>query len=353
MNIFKKLYLAGTAALLGMGAMACTEESPVTNPAVSREPVTIERGTFAKGADVSWITELESLGFRFANRDGQEKELMTLLRDDCGVNAIRLRVWVNPENDSEVQGWCNIDDVVVKARRANNLGQRVMIDFHFSERWADPGQQYIPAAWADMDLDQVLEAMAGHVTETLKRLKDQGVEPEWVQIGNETRTGMMWPLGDITNGDNFTRMVNAGYDAVKAVCPDAQVIVHVDCGDQIDLYTRLFGKLEAEGGRYDMIGMSLYPVVDTWERNVDACLANIKKVQETYGKPVMLCEVGIDYRETEIASKMMTRLMDEGQQIGLKGIFWWEPEAPPSRGYTKGCFDENGVPTSALDCFTR
>ena len=67
----------------------------------------------------------------------------------------------------------------------------------------------------------------------------------------------------------------------------------------------------------------------------------------------MLCEVGIDYRETEIASKMMTRLMDEGQQIGLKGIFWWEPEAPPSRGYTKGCFDENGVPTSALDCFTR
>ena len=171
MNIFKKLYLAGTAALLGMGAMACTEESPVTNPAVSREPVTIERGTFAKGADVSWITELESLGFRFANRDGQEKELMTLLRDDCGVNAIRLRVWVNPENDSEVQGWCNIDDVVVKARRANNLGQRVMIDFHFSDRWADPGQQYIPAAWADMDLDQVLEAMAGHVTETLKRRK--------------------------------------------------------------------------------------------------------------------------------------------------------------------------------------
>lgn len=351
MKVFNSIYNAAAAALIGLLAAGCTEDSPVTNPPVVKEPVQIERGTFAKGADVSWITELESQGYQFQNAEGQQKELMTLLRDDCGVNAIRLRVWVNPENDAEVKGWCNIDDVVIKARRANDLGMRLMIDFHFSDRWADPGQQYMPAAWADMTLAEVKAAMAVHVNEMLTKLKAYNIEPEWVQIGNETRTGMMWPLGDITNGDNFTQMVNAGYDAVKAVFPDAQVIVHVDCGDQIALYDRLFGKLKAESGKYDMIGMSLYPAVETWEKNVRDCVANISKVQAEYGKPVMLCEIGIDYREDVIAKAMMEKIMTEGQAAGLKGIFWWEPEAPASRGYTKGCFDVNGCPTSALDPF--
>ena len=351
MKVSNKIYNAAAAALMGLLAVGCTEDSPITNPPVNKEPIQIERGTFAKGADVSWVTELESQGYKFQNADGQQKELMTLLRDDCGVNAIRLRVWVNPENDAEVKGWCNIDDVVVKARRANDLGLRLMIDFHFSDTWADPGKQYIPAAWADMSLEEIKAAMVAHVNEMLMKLEAYGIEPEWVQIGNETRTGMMWPLGDITNGDNFTQMVNAGYDAVKAVFPDAQVIVHVDCGDQIALYDRLFGKLKSEGGKYDMIGMSLYPVAETWEKNVNDCVTNIRKVQSDYGKPVMLCEIGIDYREAEVAEDMMEKIMKDGQAAGLQGIFWWEPEAPASRGYTKGCFDDNGCPTAALNPF--
>lgn len=347
----KKIYSAAAAALMGLLAAGCTDVDPVTNPPAEKEPVVIERGTFANGADVSWITELESLGYGFSNKEGAKKELMQLLKEDCGVNSIRLRVWVNPENDSEVNGWCNIDDAVIKARRANDLGMRVMIDFHFSDRWADPGQQFIPAAWADMTLDEVKVAMAQHVTEMMTKLKAYGIEPEWVQIGNETRTGMMWPLGEIGNGDNFTQMVNAGYDAVKAVFPDALVIVHLDSGDQLGLYTRVFDKLAAEGGKYDMIGMSLYPAVDTWEKNVNDMLANVKTLQTKYGKPVMLCEIGLDYRESETADKMMRKIVSEGAAIDLKGVFWWEPEAPAERGYTKGCFDDNGRPTAALDAF--
>ncbi len=341
-------------AVAALAAAACTEDSPKTTwpegEGPDKEPVQIERGTFAKGADVSWVTELEKAGYTFTNADGTQKELMELLRDDCGVDAIRLRVFVNPERDKEINGWCNIDDVIVKARRAHALGLRLMIDFHFSDRWADPGQQFIPSEWENYTLEEVKSAMADHVSTLMTALQRYDIEPEWVQIGNETRTGMMWPLGDYQNGDNFTQMVNAGYDAVKAVFPEALVIVHLDGGNQSYLYTRIFSKLEAEGGKYDMIGMSLYPGDTSWQKDVDDCIANIRKVQADYGKPVMLCEIGFDYTQPETADRILSDMMEKGKAVDLKGIFWWEPEAPAERGYTKGCFD-NGTPTAALNAF--
>ncbi|MDE6854598.1 MAG: arabinogalactan endo-1,4-beta-galactosidase [Muribaculaceae bacterium] len=341
-------------AVAALAAASCTEDSPKTiwpeGEGPDKEPVQIERGAFAKGADVSWVTELEKAGYTFTNAAGTEKELMELLRDDCGVDAIRLRVFVNPERDKEINGWCNIDDVIVKARRAHALGLRLMIDFHFSDRWADPGQQFIPSEWENYTLEEVKSAMTDHVNTLMTALQRYDIEPEWVQIGNETRTGMMWPLGEYQNGDNFTQMVNAGYDAVKAVFPEALVIVHLDCGNEPYLYTRLFGKLEAEGGKYDMIGMSLYPGDSSWQKDIDDCIANIRKVQGDYGKPVMLCEIGFDYTQPETAGRILSDMMEKGKAVDLKGIFWWEPEAPAERGYTKGCFD-NGTPTAALDAF--
>ncbi|MDE6331520.1 MAG: arabinogalactan endo-1,4-beta-galactosidase [Muribaculaceae bacterium] len=349
----KSIFLSAVAAIGLTALQGCTQDSPITNPPVDKSPVEFERGAFAKGADVSWLTQFEAQGYKWQNADGQQKELMTLLRDDCGVNAIRLRVWVNPENDAVVEGWCNTDDFMVKARRANALGLRLMVDFHFSDTWADPGKQGIPAAWAQLDLDGVLEAMSDHVSAVLGALQREGIEPEWVQIGNETRTGMMWPIGSIDNDDNFTRMVNAGHDAVKAVFPDALVIVHCDCGNEQWLYDRLFGKLKNEGARYDMIGMSLYPEDHNWEKLVDDCVANISHCSRTYGKPVMVCEIGMQYDQEQIADKMMRRLYQAGKEADLKGIFWWEPETPVgSNGYGKGCVDSNGVPTKALSVFT-
>ena len=228
-----------------------------------------------------------------------------------------------------------------------------MVDFHFSDTWADPGSQTMTAAWDGLDLDGVLKAMTAHVDEVLGALKAEGIEPEWVQIGNETRTGMMWPMGGIGEecADNFTRMVNAGHDAVKAIFPDAQVIVHVDAGDQQWLYDRLFGKITQEGARFDMIGMSLYPETHNWEQVVDDCLSNIRYCQQTWDKPVMICEIGMANDQPETADKMMRRLTEGGKNMDLKGIFWWEPETPVDHGYKKGCFDANGAPTDALNVF--
>ena len=347
MNIIKNIASAAACVAL-MSLCACTQDSPITVGGTTEEPQPIDRTAFAKGADVSWLSQLEAQGYTFSNADGVQKECMQLLKEDCGVNAIRLRVWVNP-----AEGWNNIDDVVYKARRANDLGLRLMIDFHFSDTWADPGNQITPAAWADFDLAQLKNAVAGHVTEMLTKLKNINIEPEWVQIGNETRGGMLYPIGAYSNGADFTALVNVAYDAIKAVFPDALAIVHLDSGDRLDLYPRIVGTRKANAGKYDMIGMSLYPEPDSWESSASTCISNISTVAATYGKPVMICEVGMDYTQGEVCSKLIAKLMNEGGE-NLKGIFYWEPEAPAgyNGGYNKGCFD-NGTPTAALDPFLK
>ncbi|MBD5235427.1 MAG: arabinogalactan endo-1,4-beta-galactosidase [Barnesiella sp.] len=347
MNKISKILASASVLAMGMLPAGCNEDSPVSNPPVDNKPVEIERGTYARGADVSWLTQLEAEGEKFYSPDGSQMECMQLLKEHCGVNAIRLRVWVNP-----AEGWNNVDDVIVKARRANALGLRLMIDFHFSDTWADPGQQQTPAAWTDLDMDGLKSAVAAHVNEMLTGLAAYGVEPEWVQIGNETRAGMLYPLGSIDNPENFTDLVSAGYDAVKAVFPAAAVIVHLDGGDNQWLYDRIFGALATHGGKYDMIGMSLYPEPDSWQGTVDDMIANINHVTATYGKPVMICEVGMDYREAEACNAMLSDIIARTENLNVKGVFYWEPEAPAgyNGGYNKGCFD-NGAPTAALDAF--
>ena len=315
-------------------------------------PVYAQTDSFARGADVSWLTQMEAEGRKFytpgANR--QEMECMALLRDHCGVNAIRLRVWVNPK-----EGWNNIKDVVVKARRAENLGLRTMIDFHFSDTWADPGHQVMPEAWQTLSFDELTAALAAHVKETLTALQHAGVTPEWVQIGNETTPGMMLPVGSVDHPVQLTALHNAGYDAVNSVCPQAKVIVHLDGGHMQWIYDRMFDLLRNHGGKYDMIGMSLYPYWAAqngekggWQKVADDCIANINHLRKKYGKPIMICEIGMLYNEAEDCRKLIAKMM----KADVEGIFYWEPQAPKgyNNGYNLGCFD-NDAPTIALDAF--
>lgn len=349
MNINKiKEQLRYIAAIgLIMLVSSYTQESPVTIP--FPEPVEPpDRTLFAKGADISWVTKMEKEGLTFYNSQHVEMELMTLLKNETGVNAIRLRVWVNPE-----EGWNNIDDVFVKARRAHKMGLRLMIDFHFSDTWADPGAQVTPAAWVDYDIAQLKDAVAAHVTDMLTRLKEHNIEPEWVQIGNETRNGMLYPLGHIDNGSNFADLINSGYSAVKELFPECLVLVHLDSGQRADLYTRMFNYLKSHNAKYDVIGMSLYPEPENWESVLSDCIANIESVIQTYNKPVMICEVGMSYDQDEACKDLLRRLIDYGDtNKKLLGLFYWEPQAPPgyNNGYNKGCF-VNGTPTQALDPF--
>ena len=345
-RIFKPLLITALAML---SFSACSDDD---NPTPQTEP-TYDMTGFAKGADVSWLTEMEKAGTKFYNAKGTEQDCMTLLRD-LGVNAIRLRVWVDPAD-----GWCNKRDVLAKAFRAKSLGQRIMIDFHYSDSWADPGKQNIPAAWTSFqnDLSKMKAAVADHTEDVLTFLKQNGIDVEWVQIGNESNTGILWPLGlvsgsNLNNIDNYVALNNAGYDAVKIVYPKAQCIIHLDKGNDLGHYTWLFDGLKAHGAEWDVIGMSLYPEDSDWQTVTTNCLNNISTLASRYNTKVMICEIGMAW-DSKNAEAMMKKMVDgcKAKQECL-GIFYWEPECYAGwNGYTKGAFDSNGKPTAALNAF--
>ena len=244
-------------------------------------PSVPESDAFVKGADISWVTEMEKKGHKFYNAAGEERECTALMKE-LGLRAVRLRVWVDPK---EHDNWCNKEDLLVKAKRAKNLGMDVMVDFHYSDWWADPGQQHKPASWKGLGLADLKKALADHTKEVLQALKEAGVTPKWVQVGNEIRPGMLWDEDKTLSGAswdikanevkgmgwtstevkypmnwaNLGAFVATGYEAVKSVFADAIVIVHLDNGYDNGLYTWFFDELKKNGGKWDMIGMSIYP----------------------------------------------------------------------------------------------
>lgn len=343
MNI-KNIFLGTVWVLIAL--TACSSDDKPVYP----EPPVYDMSGFAKGADVSWLTEMERSSIKFYDGNDREKECMALLRE-LGMNSIRLRVWVDP-----VDGWCNKSDLLVKAFRANNLGMRLMIDFHYSDTWADPGQQTKPAAWTDMDMDELQEAVGDHTREILNELKAHDITPEWIQVGNETGNGMLWEEGKASvNMENYADLNNAGYDAVKEVFPDAKVIVHLHGGHDNDLYRWLFDGLKNNGGKWDVIGMSLYPAADSWQQTNADCIANIRDMISRYDSEVMICEVGMPWDEAEVCHDFLADLITKAKAIEddrCLGVFYWEPQSYGGwKGYTLGAFDENGRPTVALDAF--
>jgi arabinogalactan endo-1,4-beta-galactosidase len=326
-------------------ALACNKDNG-NHP----NPPQTDSGKFAKGADVSWVTEMENNDIHFYDADGNETECMALMKS-LGMNAIRLRVWVNP-----VDGWCNKTDVLIKAKRASDLDMRIMIDFHYSDSWADPGKQIKPVAWEGLSFNALCTAVADHTTEILTALKNWNITPEWVQAGNETGNGMLWEDGKASvSMSQYTALNNAAYDAAKAVFPETKVIVHLQNGQNNSLYRWVFDGLKNNGGKWDVIGMSLYPDPDSWQESNDDLISNIHDMISRYGKEVMICETGMPWDEAVTAKLFLTDLITRTKAIAdgkCLGVFYWEPEAHNGwKGYSLGAFDAGGRPTMALDAF--
>lgn len=321
------------------------------------------------GADISGTTNDEAKGIYSQDTLGVETENTRLMKN-YGMDAVRLRVWVNPKG-----GWSAKEDVLEMSRRAKALGMEIMIDFHYSDWWADPGKQNIPDAWKDLDLEGMKKAMARHTVEVLRYLKDNGIDVKWVQVGNETRNGFLWPmakidaLGDMSRMADYAALTAAGYEAVKSVYPDAEVIVHLDNGFDNQVYNTVFDGLKENGAKWDIIGMSVYPfwAIDA-KREPDAestlrdAIDNIRKLNEKYGCKVMIVEVGVESAKPEEGLKFMNDLFDaviNDVNGACTGVFYWAPETfqtvcpDGSRwGYALGAF-ENRRPTVILNSYIR
>lgn len=335
---------------------------------------------FAKGADIGWASEMEKGGKTFKKQDGTQADLLDVLKD-VGVNAIRLRVWVNPYG-----GWSGKDDVVNMAKRVQKAGLPLMVDFHYSDFFTDPSRQGIPEAWAADKAD--LGKMAAHVTEhtkdVLTALKNAGVTPAWVQIGNETRNGMLWPIGQLwsVNGStpggwaNFTKLYMAGYNAAKEVFPNIIAMPHVN--NAFDDNDWWFKALKEQGGKFDMIALSHYPQAQskmTAEECNTQAFERIKALSSKYGVKVMVSEVGVKTPDNEtLAKQTLESFMNKIKgSSACAGVFYWEPEVynwwKPAvydnasmiekytgkketwGSYNMGAFLSSGRPSSVLDCF--
>jgi len=333
--------------LLAFALNGCKKSESTPDP----NPPTVT-GFFAKGADISWLTQMEAGGYKFYNASGTAMECMKLMQS-LGMNSIRLRVWVNPSN-----GWCNNADLVAKAVRAKQLGMRVMLDIHYSDVWADPGHQSKPAAWASLDFATLKTTVTNYTKSVLDTLKQNGVVPSWVQVGNETNDGMLWPDGRAsTNMANFAALVNAGYQAVKAVSDTIKVIVHISNGYDNGLFRWIFDGLKTNGASYDIIGMSLYPTSANWQSYNTSCLANMNDMVTRYSKPVMICEVGMPVTDAAACQSFIADLITKTKSVsgnnGL-GVFYWEPECYNNwQGYGLGAFDNTGKPTVAMNAFAN
>ena len=311
--------------------------------------------TFWLGADISGTTEQEARGVQLYNAKGEPRENTALMRE-LGLNAVRLRVWVNP---AEHGNFCNKEDVVRMALRAKDWGMALMVDFHYSDWWADPGQQNIPAAWKDMTYEQMCQALADHTREVLTAIKQAGVEVCWVQVGNETTNGFLWPMGRAQeNMRQYAGLTDAGYHAVKQVYPKAQVIIHLDGAFDPKRYDFIFDGLRKYKAHYDMIGLSVYPYWDiryhhtqTWQETVEKATANINRLWQKYHKPLMVVETGVESAKPVEGKEILSAIIDAARnKTGghCEGVFYWAPEA--DRHYRLGAF-QNHRPTVIMDAF--
>ena len=315
--------------------------------------LTVAAQDFWLGADISGTSALERFGVKLYNNAGEERDNITLMKE-LGLNAARFRVWVNP-----LHGECDMHDVLAMAQRAQAQGMAIMIDFHYSDWWADPGKQNIPARWRHYNYEAMKRALAMHTTETLKLLKDNGVDVKWIQIGNETTNGFLWPMGHTPeNMKQYAGLTEAGYRAAKKVYPIATCIVHLDAACDIDRYHTIFNGLKKYKAHFDMIGVSVYPYWDmdagltkSEDETLERVIANINTLSKEYGCPVMIVETGYEARRPEAGKAFMTRLIDAARNQtngNCPGVFYWAPEAEGH--YPLGAF-QNHRPTVIMDAF--
>lgn len=250
---------------------------------------------YIKGMDISSLDEIEKLGAKFYDH-GKEDGLIQILKS-YGTNYIRLRLWNDPKSpDGRPYGAGSTDYATTlrMAKRVKEAGLGFLLDFHYSDFWADPGKQRKPKAWADYNVDQLEQAVYDLTREMLDGFIKEGAAPDMVQVGNELSNGLLWPEGQVPNYGNIARFVSAGIRAVKEACPVARIMIHLDNGGNNALYREWFDQYINinKGEDFDIIGLSYYPF---WHGTLDDLLDNMNDIAVRYGKELVIAEVSMGH----------------------------------------------------------
>jgi arabinogalactan endo-1,4-beta-galactosidase len=285
------------------------------------------------GADISSLKKSEDVGGVYRDVDGTEGDALQILKAH-GLNYARLRVWVDPAD-----GYHGKEEILEMAQRLKNLDIGLLVDFHYSDNWADPGKQIKPAAWKDYDLEQLKQAVYEHTFDVCNSLVALGTPPQMVQIGNEINAGMLWPDGDYQHMDNLAALLKEGYRAVKACSSSTLVMLHIAEGGDNELARWWFGNVTRREVPFDVIGISYYPY---WHGSLGQLQHNLNDISTRYEKDVILVETAYAFTDQEgdfhpniVNSNMAIPgypLTREGQRAMLRDVMAIVRAVPEGRG---------------------
>ena len=279
---------------------------------------TVEKKEIEKmiGADISFLQQLEDKGIEFSH-NGVKQDALLLLKEH-GFNYIRLRIFNNPAADSGYspkKGYCDLQHTLAFAKRIKKAGLKLLLDFHYSDTWADPGKQYKPAAWKNLPFPILKDSLYNYTKQVITALKDQGTAPEMVQIGNEINHGMVWPDGNVNNFNGLAELFTAGREAVLNVAPNTIIMLHIALGGQNDESVFFIDNMIARNVQFDVIGQSYYP---QWHGTLSDLKTNLNNLVARYNKDIIVVEYSAKKEEVhEIAFDLLN---GKG-----KGTFIWEP----------------------------
>jgi arabinogalactan endo-1,4-beta-galactosidase len=317
---------------------------------------------YAIGADLSFLDQAEARGTIFKD-GGQAKPGLQIFKDH-GYNWIRLRLFHTPRQLPN-----NLEYTLALAKKAKGLGFRFLLDFHYSDTWADPGKQFLPAAWVSKSHEGLCQAVYEYTRDTITAFRKAGVLPDMVQIGNEVIGGMLWPDGKLPGRwDQFADLVKAGIRGVHAGpgdAPSPRIMIHIDRGGDKLTTKAFFDRLNSYKVEYDVIGQSYYP---WWHGSLLDLRDNLDFMATTYHKDIMLVEVAYCWRPAEYTRRAppfpespagQRAFLDEVNRLVLSapnhrgiGIFWWEP-AVSGHLRSRGFFDDQGNALPVIDVFDR
>ena len=303
------------------------------------------------GGDISLLPKYEEAGVVYKDKEGQTvSDVLAFFRQQ-GQNAMRVRLFVSPDGSDKAV--CqDLDYVKALGKRIKDAGLKLMLDFHYSDTWADPAKQWTPAAWQDLNNDQLQDKIYEYTKDCLQQMKAAGAEPDFIQTGNEISYGMLWGKSGTTanrcytnssdaNWNRFLSLLKKAGQACREECPQARIIIHSERVPKPDVLTDFFDRMKAGGIDYDIIGLSYYPAFHGSLSTLETALTALERKQ--YGKDMMIVETGYSYAwalgGTEYDYTKTYPYSEEGQRQftadlvaklkshpGVKGLFWWWPE---------------------------